>query len=231
MIRIKIRRLLSICKKKRLLKSKIHKARHQSNSNQATLIKEMPNLVGKKINIVCYENLNDWVLGKFAINLYENILSYGIECTIAKRVDTTADVNHHICYVDYIGSNSLTETIMITHVDEPYKGEIDLLKSQLKLADMGICMSSFTLNRLLDKALPKSKLCYINPAHDLDLPHRKIRIGLFQRLYSDGRKKEQILLKLADTISSNDFIFIIIGSGWKHIVNELKAKGFEVNYD
>ena len=119
---------------------------------------------------------------------------------------------------------------MITHVDAPPAGELELLRAQMRTVDMGVCLSSFTMRYLIKRGIPKAKLCFINPAHDDNLNPRKIRIGIFSRIYWDGRKREQMLVELSHGISPNDFAFSIMGRGWNEIVSDLRKRGFQVNY-
>jgi hypothetical protein len=182
-----------------------------------------------KVNLVCYEDIDSWVLGMMATRLRYAVLEHGISCNISKHPDSSADINHHICYINYDGQRTTAETLMITHIDTDT--EFERVRFQLLVAEMGVCLSSETMGTLADRGLPRSKLCFINPAHDGDLPPRKIAIGLASRLYEDGRKREWILLEVAERISPNDFRFHIIGSGWEAIVERMRAKGFSVEYD
>lgn len=182
-----------------------------------------------RIHIICYERLNDWILGKFAVKLCENVRLNGIECTLANAPDPSADINHHICYIGYQGRRTNNDTLMITHVDTPPKGELKRLLRQIDSVEMGVCMSTATMNNLASRGVSRPKLCFINPAHDGIISSRKIRIGITQRIYPDGRKREHLLLELASTISPDDFSFHIMGSGWHTNVEKLRAMLFEVH--
>ena len=59
-----------------------------------------------KVRIVCYEDLDLWILGKFARKLKEQLTLLGVQCDIAKTPDITADINHHIIYYNYDGMRS-----------------------------------------------------------------------------------------------------------------------------
>ena len=185
-----------------------------------------------RVHIICYERLNDWVLGKISLRLCEHVRMKGVSCTLGHAPDPSASINHHICYVDFDGKRTTNDTLMITHVDTPPKGELAQLCRQLTSVEMGACMSSATLNFLASKGLPRSKLCFINPARDGKVVPRRIRIGIVQRIYPDGRKREHLLLDLASKISPDDFSFQIMGNGWKPVVDQLRAIGFQVDlYD
>jgi len=189
-----------------------------------------------KIRIVSYELGQNWILTKFADNLCNNLRILGHEADVAEKADPAYDVNHHVIYLGYNPlcvqkdpqKNFSLHTLMITHVDSWEK--IRFLKNQLQFADLGICMSSYTQAYLLSRGLPRKKLCYILPAHDSLFVPPLISIGLFTRIYPDGRKNEKRAIDIAKKISPTIFSFKIMGSGWDEIVSELKGLGFTVEY-
>ncbi|MDD5584648.1 MAG: hypothetical protein PHV55_06310 [Candidatus Omnitrophica bacterium] len=181
-----------------------------------------------RIRIVCCEDINAWILGKFARRLRENLIPLGVEADIRKIPDPRADINHHIIYLGYDGKKTSTDTIMITHVDTEQK--LYMLKNQLLNAEMGICMSSDTVKKLVGSGVPGEKLCYVNPAHDGVIKPRKIVVGITSKVQSSGCKREFLLTQLADRISPSDFKFKIMGSGWESSINALRQKGIEVDY-
>jgi hypothetical protein len=181
-----------------------------------------------KLHLVCYENVDDWILGKFARKLLEGAKNEGIECTLGGKPDPTADVNHHICYTLYDGKPCTTETVMITHVNTDEK--LQLVRAQMPAVEMGICMSAQTMQMLGSRGLPRSKLCFISPACDETIRPRKIIIGITHRIYTDGRKREHMLLDLASKIFPDDFKFRIMGPGWEPIIAQLRSLNFEVEF-
>lgn len=181
-----------------------------------------------RVRIVCYEDIDGWILGKFAKKLNEELVKLSIDSDIGKLPDYQADINHHIIYCNYNGEKTTTDTIMITHIDSLSK--VNLLKKQLKHAEMGICMSSSTMKMLKDAGLPKEKLRFINPAQDGVIRPIPMVLGITSKTHNDGRKKENILRKIAEEIKPTDFSFKIMGDGWHDIVSSLKLKGFTVEY-
>lgn len=181
-----------------------------------------------KVALVCYEDPEAWILGKFARRMEEELKKNGVDVYITRKPDPEADINHHIIYVDYDGKSTGLDTLMITHVDSAQK--IKKLKKQLEIARVGICMSQDTMMQLVETGIPKDRLCYISPAHDGIIKPAPLTIGITSKTHSDGRKKEKTLLKLAGAVTPNDFAFKIMGSGWDVIVEELKTKGFTVEY-
>ena len=185
-----------------------------------------------RVRIVCYEDVNDWILGKFARRLHENLRLLGVDSDIAKTPDKSADINHHIIYVNYDGNKTTTDTVMLTHIDAEWK--VGMVRQQLVNAEMGVCMSSDTHRNLVRQGIPRHKLCYVNPAHDRAFRPRKTLIGITTRVYPTDfkteRKREHMLLQLADEISGDDFHFFIMGAGWASVVNSLRQRGIEVDY-
>lgn len=181
------------------------------------------------VNIVCYEQLNKGILGKFASKMYENLYNLpDVKCLISNKPLPDADINHHITYYHYQYKIGKINTLMVTHLDTDEK--YVLLKRQLKTADVAICMSSETESALLKRGFEREKICYINPAQDGNIKPKKTLLGITTKTYQDKRKKENYLLEICKNISNADFSFFIMGSGWDKIVQETKGWGFEVKY-
>jgi hypothetical protein len=181
-----------------------------------------------KVRIVCYEDVYQWILGKFALKMQENLLKLGIEVDIDNVPDKKADINHHIIYYNYSGIRNSIDTLMITHIDDISK--MKMLQKQLESAQMGICLSNETMIKLSNLGIPRDKLCFINPAHDGIITPRPKVIGITCRVQPDGRKREYFLNRLAKDISPMSFSFKIMGDGWDEQVSELKNHGFKVEY-
>lgn len=181
-----------------------------------------------KVRIVNYDG-GGWILTKFAQRLKEHLSVLGVEAEIGE-IDPNADINHHIPFHPYMAFEGLNETLMITHVDTLQK--VELIRSQLETARMGICMSKDTLNYLARMGIPREKLCYINPAHDGNMQPKKYVIGITHRCYDsyDLRKRATALLDMLEGVNPLYFKFKIMGSGWEKIVVEMQNRGFEVDY-
>lgn len=181
-----------------------------------------------RVRLVCYEDPDFWILGKFAKKMSEHLNILGVDNDIANVPDPNADINHHIIFSDYNGKINNCDTLMITHVDNIDK--LNNLKKNLEYAKLGICMSSETMHMLIQKGINKEKLCYILPAHDEKVLMNKIVIGIFCRVQPDGRKREYFLDKLSKQLNSDIFKFIIMGDSWDNQVKNLISNGFEVDY-
>jgi hypothetical protein len=181
-----------------------------------------------RVRIVCYEDVDTWILGKFAKQLAEHLGRQGVTADISKTPDPSADINHHIIFGGYDGKKNSADTVMITHIDEDWK--VQAVRKQLINAEMAICMSSDTMNKLAKLAMPRAKLCFVNPAQDGLIHPRKLVVGITSKVQPTGCKRETILSELGASISPEDFKFSIMGSGWEAIIEGLRARGIEVDY-
>lgn len=179
-----------------------------------------------RVHIVCYEDVDAWILGKFALRLAEGLGKLKIEVDISKKPDPRAEINHHIIYFDYDGRKTTTDTVMVTHIDTPQKRS--QLKQQLVNARMGVCMSRDTVDTLAERGLPRDRLCFINPATDGIMKPRRLAMGITSKVQPSGCKREGMLLELASKISPDDFEFRIMGGGWDAIVDQLRVQGFTI---
>lgn len=181
-----------------------------------------------RVRIVSYEDVNAWILGKFARRMHEELLNLKVNADIGNQPDPSADINHHIIYLGYNEKQPLNDTLMITHIDDIRK--LNLLNNQIKAARAGICMSRSVMNELVSAGLPADKLTYINPAHDSVMKPRKLTIGITSKVQPDGCKREEFVDQLFNHISPQLFSLSIMGAGWDNIVNGIRKRGFTVNY-
>lgn len=182
----------------------------------------------KSVNLVVAEE--GWILDKFAIKMKEQLDILGYDAQISNIPNPKYDINHYIAYHHYEPIKGCNDTIMITHVDSLNK--IRLIKAQLCIAKMGICMSKDTMNQLVINGVPREKLCYINPPQDGVIKPKKYVLGITHRTYDniDKRKRATALLDICKRIDPEYFSFKIMGAGWSDIIHQLEEKGFEVKY-
>lgn len=181
-----------------------------------------------RVNIICKDDVNNWILGKFALKMQECLGQLGVQCTISKSVDEKADVNHNIIFYEYDGFNKGINTMMITHVDEFHK--LKTIKEHLKTCSMGICMSNQMMCWLTKMGADRKKLCFVDPAHDGCALIKKYVIGIASRVYEDGRKREYFFDRFAEDLDPRFFEFKFMGAGWEKQVSSLRNKGFSVVY-
>jgi hypothetical protein len=181
-----------------------------------------------RIHLVCYEDPDSWICGKIARRLAEALGKIGQDCVLGRLPDDSADINHHVIYLNYNGSSRGVHTLMVTHIDDALK--LRKLQAGLATAQAAICASAESVARLAGLGLDESKLCHVNPAHDGNFRSRPFVVGITTRLYPDGRKHEADLVRLSKVVSPDDFAFTIMGFGWAAIVADLRARGFAVEY-
>ncbi len=180
-----------------------------------------------KVRIVCYEDPEAWILGKFATRMCEQLKEIGVDASLGRTVDEHSDVNHHICYLSYEGWQKGLNSLMVTHVDSV--GWVRLLRRQLETADLGVCMSAQTATELIGAGLPANRICYVNPGHDGVIAPRRLRVGSTTRLYEDGRKNEDAFTGILDRLPKDDLHFVIMGAGWEKVVERMAGSGFSVD--
>lgn len=185
-----------------------------------------------KIHIVNYE-LNhgiDAILSKYARMLERELIDLGHDVTVSGKPEK-ADVNHHINFISYIPSGGI-DTTMITHLsgdkNQSEKEKIALVKKQLKTS-YGICMNEELKEKLVQAGCDAKRLFVSGHAHD-SIPRRPLIIAIVTNLYPDGRKKEEMFTKLFKTLDPKDFLFRIMGKGWKPILEPLVEKHIQVQY-
>lgn len=169
-----------------------------------------------------------WILEKFALRLQENLAEFGISAVIRSEPSPEAAINHWMIYHTCTGEKQGTGTFFITHVDSIYR--VQMVQKALQTADMGICMSSNTVEDLVKWGVPREKLCYISPAIDGLLEPRRVVIGLTTNLYDDGRKREDLLVYLTEHMNLGYFTFRIMGKGWERVIPKLEGAGARVEY-
>lgn len=181
------------------------------------------------VNIVLHPDNRSWIIEKIALKLQEHASEFGVTATVGEDQRSDVSVNHWMSFAFANVRHMTPATMFITHIDDPFK--LSLVKNELvNGVDVGICMSSHMAAELVARGVDAKNLCYVSPAHDGKIIPRRIIIGLTTRLYPDGRKREALLLRLAQKMRLDAFRFDIFGAGWDHVVPVLSAAGAEVRY-
>lgn len=181
-----------------------------------------------KINLVNYElGRYNGILSKFANRMRDELEKVkGIKVTVSNAPDPKADINHAINYASYKHVKGIN-TLMVTHIDTPIK--IKNLQKGMETADMGICMSDDTKDKLINMGFDEKKLATVLPAHD-GVPRRMQVVSILTNVYPDGCKRAEMFTALAKTLDNNQWAFRIMGSGWEEILTDLVAKGLQCDY-
>lgn len=178
-----------------------------------------------KVSIVCRDDQRDWILGKIATRLRDE-LAPQVAVSLGPEPDAGADLHHFVWYDDF-RDGGRAATVGVTHIDS--RPKLEKLRHQLRRAGAGVCMSRDHMEELRAAGLPR--LCYVLPAHDGAIPPRRLHVGITTRLYPpDPCKREWLVEQLALHVDPADFRFSIMGAGWEPIVERLAARGFEVTH-
>lgn len=182
-----------------------------------------------RVRIVLSPDNASWIIEKMAKRLSDGAAASNVVADIAATPDPSADINHWMSYAFANERHSTPTSMTITHLDDPYKIRMvdKLLKGSVNL---GICLSSDHARYLSEQGIPADRLAYAVPGHDFIASPRPIVIGITTRLYKDGRKREAMLVELAQQVDLSDFRFDIFGAGWDAVIDKLKAAGARVNY-
>lgn len=183
-----------------------------------------------RVHVVLSPQNASWVIGKIAHRLVGELARMGIAATLSEVPDDGADINHWMSYAFIERHAGRISTVFVTHIDDPYKARQlrDVLEDR---ADLGICMSRDMVRILGAWGLPEERLWYVLPALDPPASPARIRIAIATRLYPDGRKREELLVKLAAERDLSPFHFEIAGSGWDDVVPRLREAGASVRWD
>ncbi len=162
-----------------------------------------------------------------ALKLCEALRDLGVDALVAERPSPDADVNHFMIfhYVDVMPGT--LNTMAVTHVDDMLK--VDMVRRRLANGvRAAVCMSSMTVEQLAEYEVQRGQLTYALPAHDVAAAPRRIVIGITSANYSDGRKRDWLLTRLAGDMPLDDFEFRIFGRGWEAVAARLEAAGAKV---
>lgn len=182
-----------------------------------------------RVCLVLHPDNRSWIIEKIALRLAEYLPEFGVEAVIAPEPRSDVDINHWMSYAFANQRLATPATMFVTHLDDPYK--VALVKKELKeYVDLGICMSSQAVADLVGSGISPDRLCCVSPAHDDAVKPRRIKIGITTKLYSDGRKREVLLAKLAAAMMLDAFCFEIFGSGWENVIARLRLAGATVQH-
>lgn len=184
-----------------------------------------------RVNIVCYQK-DSWILRRISEKLSIHLSQLGVENCISDEPLDGYSVHHHIPYT--LTPSTLrapVNTVLVTHIDS--KSKLAKSRNLVRAGFHLIAMSKQTAEMI--RPWPISGAGGADHVRTFLLPsliERKprIKIGVFFRTYSDGRKREKTLLEICKKLGGENLIFMIMGSGWSVIVNHLRALGAEVRH-
>lgn len=179
---------------------------------------------GLAIVLVLHDYCRGWIIEKMADKLCGALRALGVDVEVRAQPSAEASVNHFMIfhYVDPMPGT--LNTVAVTHIDDALK--IDMVRKQFDTGvRAAICMSSMTVDQVADDGVYRSRLTYVVPAHDVGMTPERIVIGITSNNYSDGRKRDWLLGKLAVDLRLDDFEFRIFGGGWDEVCRQLEGAG------
>lgn len=181
-----------------------------------------------KVVLVLHDFCRGWIIEKMALKLCEALVELGIDATVSAEPSTDVAVNHFMIFHYVDGPpRGVLNTMAVTHVDDMLK--VDIVRRHLSgHVRAAVCMSTMTVDQLADYGIDRARLTYALPAHDNEMTPRRLVIGITSNVYSDGRKRDWLLTKLAEDMDLGDFEFQIFGRGWDEVAPKLRAGGAAV---
>lgn len=179
------------------------------------------------VRLVLHEFCRGWIIEKMALKLCEALRDLGVDAAVSERPSPDAAINHFMIfhYVDVMPQT--LNTMAVTHVDDMLK--VDMVRRRLANGvRAAVCMSSMTAEQLTEYNVDRERLTYALPAHDVATAPRRLVVGITSANYSDGRKRDWLLTRLADDMPLDDFEFRIFGRGWEAAAARLEAAGAKV---
>lgn len=185
-----------------------------------------------KIHLVNYEQALgiDAILTKYTRMLERELIDLGYTVSVSATPNKKADINHHINYLSYVPSGTL-DTTMITHLtgdkNQTEESKINIVKKQLKTS-VGICFNERLRKKLIEAGCSPKKLFVSGHAHD-GITRRPSIIAMTFNIYQDGRKRQDMIEALMRSFTDpKEYIFRVMGKGWKEFMAPLTDMGVEV---
>lgn len=147
----------------------------------------------------------------------------GVAITVSDAPDADADLNYHVPWHTMAGleAPNSKHVIDFTHLNPGMEAQaVDACRR----ADAVVAMTFAGREELLRLGVQQDKLWVSSPGVSGFTP-RKRNIGIVGAEQPNGRKRSHILLDLAWQTDLSPFHFIIIGTGWEPVAEQLKNMG------
>lgn len=163
--------------------------------------------------------------------LAQGALSKHYKLTISGEPEANADINYHIPWHTLVGLDEKTSkhAILYTHVNPTDK---NALIDACSRADKIVCMSFTGRQELIDLGVDAKKLWVAYPGTN-EFPFRRRNIGVIGFEQPNGRKRTHLLMDLAwamPTKYKNMLHFVLVGSGWSELADQLNNAGVLATY-
>ena len=170
------------------------------------------------------------IVSRIAGELYTALKGYeGIEVHLSEFPIEGYDVVHHFIYTMATKTDAAVTTTMITHVDSPQK--IKKVGRLIESGVVGICMSLHTQNFVESFLEPSTneRLFMVPPVPMIEKVKRRIRLAYVSNSYSDGRKRERLLVDAIKSLETQWVRIDLMGAGLQVVADELEKVGVQVD--
>jgi hypothetical protein len=191
--------------------------------------------VGGKLKILLVDHERavgiSGIISQIALNLYKALSEIEfVEVDLQTRPSTGYDVIHHFIYTMAAPTTASATTAMVTHVDS--RSKLVKVKSLLNNEVGAICMSQHTkefINFELDN-LFADNLHVVSPIPMIGEIKRKIRLAYVSNSYSDGRKRESLLIEFLTKVDPEWLQISLMGIGLEAVHEALFDNSIETVY-
>jgi hypothetical protein len=169
-------------------------------------------------------------VSRIDFELYTALQNFeGIEVELSAFPVSGFDVVHHFIYTMATSTDAAVTTAMITHVDSLQK--MNKVGALIDSGVSGICMSTHT-KTFLEAQLQFStidKLFVVPPVPMIKDVRRKIRLAYVSNSYSDGRKREELLVGALRYLDSDWVRIDLMGTGLQVLADKIETAGLQVH--
>ena len=182
-----------------------------------------------KVHIVDYAG-HGWILQKIANEVMELSYHRNLEMSRGNTPNLDADINYYINWVIFNKDQpkSNYDMVFFTHFED-IPGEIEILNR----ADMIVAMSEHGEKLIREKGV-KSEIYVLKSLGTNVTIRKRIKIGFSGRFYSSGRKGEQDIIKLSNSLNKEIFQFVFHNTSDDEYKNKneklVKQIGAEIIY-
>ena len=185
----------------------------------------------KDVQVILDPVNKGWVIEKIAKNLISR-KSSNLTLDLFYIPRRGYRITHWMHYLnvsrDFIKTDKGIHTFLVPHIDSIQKEHEFLLN--INAGAFPIFLSrdhaERTSKRLKLDLIPH----YISPGSDLAEEKLRFRVVISTHIYPDGRKKEHLLIQLAQEISLKNFHFIFIGKSWSKVEESVRKSGATVEW-
>ncbi len=164
------------------------------------------------------------ILSRMAVEMCSAAKKRRIRLIESDFPDRHAAIIHQIYFRTALPIRGIPSTVMVTHVDTYLKKV--LLNWQRKRGLHPIFMSRQSATMSSGSHFGPSDVVAPPPARIL--AKRKLKIGFFTNVYSDGRKREDILLEAVREVDEQWISLFMMGSGLEQLATACQNIGVEV---